>query len=238
MPPQTNIAFRDEVSLYPSCSHAKQPELMASYECAARSKQALHDIVIVGGGAGGLELATRLGKTLGKRKSLGSLWSKNPARIFGNRFFTPLLREAWTRARERMNYLAQAHWRHFDYQFGEMAGLNRAAKEIRLAATYDGEGREITPVRTVRYDTLVMAVGSVTNDFGTKGVAQYAISLETAENCPLQPAPCECLYPRPRLKRIPYGPASCTSRLSGREPPGQNLPQSFIAPHAKLSLTD
>jgi len=27
-----------------------------------------HRIVIVGGGAGGLELATRLGKTLGKRK--------------------------------------------------------------------------------------------------------------------------------------------------------------------------
>ena len=28
----------------------------------------LHRIVVVGGGAGGLELATRLGRTLGKRK--------------------------------------------------------------------------------------------------------------------------------------------------------------------------
>ncbi len=28
----------------------------------------LHRIVVVGGGAGGLELATRLGRSLGKRK--------------------------------------------------------------------------------------------------------------------------------------------------------------------------
>ncbi len=183
MPPQTNIAFRDEVSLIrvPALD-AKQPELMASYECAARSKQALHDIVIVGGGAGGLELATRLGKTLGKRK-LARITLVEKSRTH---LWKPLLHAvaagSLDPSEEELNYLAQAHWRHFDYQFGEMVGLNRAAKEIRLAATYDEEGREITPVRTVRYDTLVMAVGSVTNDFGTKGVAQYAISLETAEH--------------------------------------------------------
>ena len=52
---------------------------------------------------------------------------------------------------------------------------------VHLAATYDEDGQEITPVRSVPYDTLVMAVGSVTNDFGTKGVAEHAIPLETAE---------------------------------------------------------
>ena len=82
---------------------------------------------------------------------------------------------------EELNYLAQAHWRHFDNKFGEMIGLDRAAKEVRLAATSDEDGQEITPLRSVRYDTLVMAVGSVTNDFGTKGVAEYANPLETAE---------------------------------------------------------
>ena len=31
----------------------------------------------------------------------------------------------------------------------------------------------------MRYDTLVIAIGSVTNDFGTPGVVQYAVPLET-----------------------------------------------------------
>jgi NADH dehydrogenase len=78
-----------------------------------------------------------------------------------------------------VNYLAQAHWHGFRYGFGEMIGLDRAAKEIRLAATFDDEGRQITPPRSVRYDTLVIAIGSVTNDFGTPGVVQYAVPLET-----------------------------------------------------------
>jgi NADH dehydrogenase len=62
-----------------------------------------------------------------------------------------------------------------------MIGLDRTAKLVHLAATYDEDGQEITPVRSIPYDTLVMAVGSVTNDFGTKGVAEHAIPLETAE---------------------------------------------------------
>jgi NADH dehydrogenase len=78
-----------------------------------------------------------------------------------------------------VNYLAQAHWHGFRYRFGEMIGLDRAAKEVRLAATFDDEGRQITPPRSVRYDTLVIAIGSVTNDFGTPGVVQYAVPLET-----------------------------------------------------------
>jgi NADH dehydrogenase FAD-containing subunit len=78
-----------------------------------------------------------------------------------------------------VNYLAQAHWHGFRYCFGEMIGLDRAAREVRLGAAIDDEGREITPARSVRYDTLVIAIGSVTNDFGTPGVAEHAVPLET-----------------------------------------------------------
>jgi NADH:ubiquinone reductase (H+-translocating) len=62
-----------------------------------------------------------------------------------------------------------------------MTGLDRVAKTITLEATEDSEGREISPKATLTYDTLVIAVGSVTNDFGTPGAAQYAVPLETAE---------------------------------------------------------
>jgi len=45
----------------------------------------------------------------------------------------------------------------------------------------DEDGSEVTPARTYPYDTLVLAVGSLTNDFGTPGVVDHAISLETPE---------------------------------------------------------
>jgi len=60
-----------------------------------------------------------------------------------------------------------------------MTGLDRAEKEVHLAASFDDEGRQITPVRSIGYDTLVIAIGSVTNDFGTPGVSKYAVPLET-----------------------------------------------------------
>jgi len=82
------------------------------------------------------------------------------------------------RTQHELNYLAQAHWHHFTYRFGELTGLDRAHKEICLAATTDEEGRQITPASTLGYDTLVIAVGSVTNDFGTSGAAEFAIPLE------------------------------------------------------------
>jgi NADH dehydrogenase len=78
-----------------------------------------------------------------------------------------------------VNYLAQAHWHGFRYHYGEMVGLDRAAKEVHLGATVDDEGRQISPARSIGYDTLVIAIGSVTNDFGTPGVAKYAVQLET-----------------------------------------------------------
>lgn len=80
-----------------------------------------------------------------------------------------------------LDYLAQAHWHHFGFRFGEMAGLDRGRKEVHLAATHDEDGVEITPPRPVGYDTLVIAVGSITNDFGTPGAARHAIPLETPE---------------------------------------------------------
>ena len=80
-----------------------------------------------------------------------------------------------------LDYLAQAHWHHFHYRVGELIGLDRAAKEIRLGATYDEEGRLVTPERAVPYDILVLAIGSRSNDFGTPGVAEHAIALDTPE---------------------------------------------------------
>ena len=78
-----------------------------------------------------------------------------------------------------VDYLAQAHWHHFRFRLGEMIGLDRERREVRVAPYLDDEGREVTPDRAFVYDTLVMAIGSLSNDFGTPGVREFALKLES-----------------------------------------------------------
>ncbi|SDQ96138.1 NADH dehydrogenase [Rhizobiales bacterium GAS191] len=140
-----------------------------------------HRIVVVGGGAAGLELVTRLGDKLGKR-GLAEIILVERSRTH---LWKPLLHAvaagSMDPSEHQLNYLAQAHWHHFRYQYGEMIGLDRAGKRVHLAATFDEEGRQITTARDIAYDTLVIAIGSVTNDFGTPGAAEHAVPLETPE---------------------------------------------------------
>ncbi|MGO9356413.1 MAG: NAD(P)/FAD-dependent oxidoreductase [Xanthobacteraceae bacterium] len=155
------------------------PKPVAPRAAERTGAEALHRIVVVGGGAAGLELVTRLGDRLGRR-SRASVSLIECARTH---LWKPMLHAVAAGSLDpsqyEVSYLAQAHWHRFRYRFGEMTGLDRARKEVRLAATYDDEGRQITPARLIGYDTLVIAIGSVTNDFGTPGVAKHAVPLET-----------------------------------------------------------
>jgi NADH dehydrogenase len=141
----------------------------------------VHEIVIVGGGAGGLELATRLGDRLGKRKRAHvTLIDASPSHLW-----KPLLYEVAAGSldsyAERLEYLAQGHWHHFRFRLGRMDGLDRTRQEVSVAPTLDDAGREIIPRRNFRYDTLIIAVGSVGNDFGVPGVKEHCIMLDTPE---------------------------------------------------------
>jgi NADH:ubiquinone reductase (H+-translocating) len=140
-----------------------------------------HHIVIVGGGAGGLELATRLGNTLGK-KNLADITLVDRTKTH---VWKPLLHEiaagSMNPDMHQLDYLAQAHWHHFRFRLGSMEGLNRAEKTISIAPNFDEDGHEVIPRRTFSYDTLVIAVGSTTNDFGIKGAREYSIALDTQE---------------------------------------------------------
>nr|WP_245412189.1 NAD(P)/FAD-dependent oxidoreductase [Methylocella silvestris] len=141
----------------------------------------LHHIVVVGGGAGGLELATRLGDRLARKGKIRVTLIERAR----SHLWKPLLHEiaagSMDASQHEVDYLAHAYWHSFRFRFGEMIGLDRAKREVHLAATFDDDGEEITPPRSFSYDTLVIAVGSTTNDFGTPGVRQHAISLETPE---------------------------------------------------------
>lgn len=149
-------------------------------------KPSLPHIIIVGGGAGGLELATALGKKLGrdgwfhKRSAAITLVDRSRTHIW-----KPLLHEIAAGSmdvdRHEVEYMAQGHWHGFKYRYGEMIGLDRAKKLVHLARTVDEDGREVTPDRWLPYDTLVIAVGSVSNDFGVPGAKEHALMLDTPE---------------------------------------------------------
>ncbi len=139
----------------------------------------LHHIVIVGGGAGGLELATRLGDSLGKSKKAAiTLIDSTRTHVW-----KPLLHEiaagSMNPDKHELEYLAQAHWHHFRFRLGRMDGLNRVEKEVYLAPYHDEDGIEVIPRRSFKYDTLVIAIGSTTNDFGIKGAREHSIALDT-----------------------------------------------------------
>lgn len=138
-------------------------------------------IVIVGGGAGGLELATQLGRKLGRRKKAEIvLIDASPTHLW-----KPLLHEVATGALDsgidELNYRAHGKKHGFEFQIGRMNGLQRDLKRVVLQAMIDEEGREVLPERTITYDTLVLAIGSVTNDFGTPGAAKNCIFLDSRE---------------------------------------------------------
>jgi NADH dehydrogenase len=145
----------------------------------------LHHIIVVGGGAGGLELATRLGKKLGKKRkaeitlvdsSLTHLWK-------------PLLHEVAAGTlnsyEDEVSYLALAQKNHFMFRLGKMDRLDREHKEISLAPTLDKYGVEYIPRRSFKYDTLIFAVGSQTNDFGIKGIKEHCMFLDDRNDADL-----------------------------------------------------
>jgi NADH dehydrogenase len=138
-----------------------------------------HKVVIVGGGAGGLELATRLGKAYGRgNKVIVTLVDKNRTHIW-----KPKLHEIASGSMDfgdhEVDYMAQAHWNHFTFRIGELKGLDRTNKTIDLFPYLDSDGSPVTPIQQIEYDTLVVCVGSLSNDFGTQGVKEFALKLET-----------------------------------------------------------
>ncbi len=136
-------------------------------------------IVIVGGGAGGLELATKLGRKLGKKQKANiTLIDKHRVHIW-----KPLLHEVATGSLDTeidgVVYRAHAKRHHYQFQLGSLVGLDRQAKQLKLAAILDDEGHQVVPERELSYDTLVMAIGSISNDFGTPGVQQNCSLLDS-----------------------------------------------------------
>jgi len=138
-------------------------------------------IVIVGGGAGGLELATQLGNKLGRKGEAEiTLIDRNPTHLW-----KPLLHEIATGSMDEgidaLSYMAHAHHHHFQFQLGSLVNIDRETQQLELAPIHDAQGNVLVESRSIGYDTLVMALGSTSNDFGTQGVKDHCIYLDNPQ---------------------------------------------------------
>ncbi|MEQ9943218.1 NAD(P)/FAD-dependent oxidoreductase [Pectobacterium aroidearum] len=135
-------------------------------------------IVIVGGGAGGLELATSLGHKLGRKKKAEiTLVDRNHSHLW-----KPLLHEVATGSldddMDALSYLAHARNHYFQFQLGMLTDIDREQQQIQLAEVCDEQGDVLVAARRISYDILVVALGSASNDFGTPGVKDHCIFLD------------------------------------------------------------
>ena len=139
-------------------------------------------IMIVGGGAAGSELATRLGDSLGK-KGLAEINLIDSQRIH---LWKPLLHEVASGSldtgREALSYRAHSAEHNYYFHLGVFKGLDVIKQTFELAPLMDHHGKQILPVRTFSYDYLVLALGAKCNDFGIEGVKKHCFTLDsTAE---------------------------------------------------------
>jgi NADH dehydrogenase len=176
----TSNAFSDAATLAraPSPGISEPPTGPILDHAAGTDVTLPHHIVIVGGGAGGLILATKLGDRLGKRgKARITLVDCALTHVW-----KPLLHEiaAGTLRTDAdgIDYLVHARRHHFTFELGRMTGLERGARKIQLEPVSDASGAEIVPAQRIGYDTLVIAVGSMLNDFGVPGVSEHCLYLD------------------------------------------------------------
>nr|WP_314525825.1 FAD-dependent oxidoreductase [uncultured Brevundimonas sp.] len=138
-----------------------------------------HEIVIIGGGAGGLELAARLGRRFGPRegrrrvllidRSIFHLWKPSLHEVAAGSLDSH---------QEGLSYPVLARRNHFSFAFGDLTGLDPAAKTLTLAEIRDDDGAVLVGARTLTFQTLVLAIGSGSNLFYTPGAAEHVHLLE------------------------------------------------------------
>jgi len=138
-------------------------------------------IIVIGGGAGGLELTVKLARRTRRRASVEVLLvDKNPTHIW-----KPLFHEVATGSmnsyHDEASYRMLARKHGFGFVLGRVTAVDNTARRVTLAPVEDGSGHRILGARTLDYTHLVVAVGSQSNDFGIDGVLAHSRALDSRE---------------------------------------------------------
>ncbi|MDF7675155.1 NAD(P)/FAD-dependent oxidoreductase [Neisseriaceae bacterium ESL0693] len=139
------------------------------------------NIVVLGGGIGGMEFLTQAARKLDLNQYQLILVDKNELHVWKPMLHTFAAGSAHA-SEQGINYLEQAKRHHFLFQPGDIGQLDLTHKTISLKAYTNKKGQPILPQRQLSYDYLVIALGSQTNDFHTPGVKEYAYSIDDLHN--------------------------------------------------------
>ncbi|MDI6002435.1 NAD(P)/FAD-dependent oxidoreductase [Cobetia marina] len=138
------------------------------------------DIVIVGGGAGGLELAVRLAKA-GHKDVL--LIDRDTSHVWKPRLHE-IAAGLGRRQVDELGYAGLAEQWGFRFECGTLEGVDPEQRQITLAAIpgREDDATAEVPVRVRGYRQLVLALGGVTPDMGVEGVLEHACLLDSPED--------------------------------------------------------
>ncbi|MFD1344482.1 NAD(P)/FAD-dependent oxidoreductase [Litorisediminicola beolgyonensis] len=134
-------------------------------------------IVVVGGGAAGLELVRKLGAKYGREKYDIILIDRDRTHVW-----KPLLHEVAAGSLDpnldEVGY--GGHAARWGYRFfnGTLERIDRERQVVVTEPLLDEDGEVILDRHEIRYDYLVLAIGGISNDFGIPGVREHAMFLE------------------------------------------------------------
>lgn len=189
-----------------------------------------YDFVIVGGGAGGLELAARLGRKLGRKagrqrvllidRDITHLWKPSLHEVAAGTLDA---------SQEAVAYPLLARRNHFSFILGGFIGLDLAQRKLLLAPLTPAP--EAAP-REIGFGQLILATGSGSNFFNTPGGEAHAYVLEDAEDARLFHARLIQMF-----LEAAYGARSQLSiAIVGAGATGTELAAEILAGHRELSL--
>ena len=159
-------------------------------------------------------------------------------RTCGSRCCTKSRRDAWTPTRTISTTSRSRIGITSGSGKARICGLDRARREITLDAVIAPDGEEILPRRTLPYDTLMLCVGSVSNDFGVPGAAEHPISLDTLDEAERFHRRLLAVCVRADGRAAAGGRAArCTSSSSAPARPASSSPRKSARPRARTQVT-
>ncbi|WP_419420772.1 NAD(P)/FAD-dependent oxidoreductase [Legionella sp. D16C41] len=141
-------------------------------------------IVVVGGGAGGLELIVRLSKLAHKTPLEITLIDKQLKHLW-----KPLLHEVasgtYSVYQDEIDYISYAYQIGFKFALGDLQEINQENKFVTVKLPSVEAKRLPYNERKIDYDILILSTGSQVNDFNIPGVKEYCLLLDDLANAEL-----------------------------------------------------